>query len=151
MAIALTINGERHDLDVPAEMPLLWVLRDVVGLTGTKYGCGIAACGACTVHVGGAAVPACVTQVGDVGDAEVVTIEGLSPDGSHPVQRAWRAANVPQCGYCQCGQIMAAAAFLAANRNPTDDEISEAMAGNICRCGCYQRIHAAVKAAGTGA
>jgi isoquinoline 1-oxidoreductase alpha subunit len=128
----------------------LWVIRDVIGLTGTKYACGIAACGACTVHVGGEAVRSCTMQVGDV-DAPVITIEGLDPEGNHPVQKAWRDANVPQCGFCQTGQIMQAAAFLASTRNPTDQQIAEAMSGNICRCGCYQRIHAAVKAAGTGA
>ena len=150
MAISLTINGQSHSVDVPAEMPLLWVIRDLAGLTGTKYGCGIAQCGACTVHVGGQAVRSCVTAVGDVGDAEVTTIEGLHPTGDHPVQRAWREANVPQCGFCQTGQIMQAAAFVATTRNPTDEQVSDAMSGNICRCGCYQRIHAAVKAAGTG-
>jgi isoquinoline 1-oxidoreductase alpha subunit len=150
MAISLTVNGRRHEVDVPAEMPLLWVVRDVIGLHGTKYGCGIAACGVCTVHVGGEAVRSCITAVGDVGDAEVTTIEGLHPTGDHPVQRAWRELNVPQCGFCQTGQIMQAAAFVASNRNPSDQQVSEAMAGNICRCGCYQRIHAAVKAAGTG-
>ena len=150
MAISLTVNGQRHEVDVPAEMPLLWVVRDVIGLHGTKYGCGIAACGVCTVHVGGEAVRSCITAVGDVGDAEVTTIEGLHPTGDHPVQRAWRELNVPQCGFCQTGQIMQAAAFVASNRNPSDQQVSEAMAGNICRCGCYQRIHAAVKAAGTG-
>ncbi|CAA9558770.1 MAG: Isoquinoline 1-oxidoreductase alpha subunit [uncultured Thermomicrobiales bacterium] len=151
MAIALKVNGARHSVDVPPDTPLLWVIRDVVGLHGTKYGCGIAVCGACTVHVDGQAVRSCVTAVGDVGDAEVVTIEGLHPTGDHPVQRAWRDANVPQCGFCQTGQIMQAAAFVATTRNPTDQQVSEAMSGNICRCGCYQRIHAAVKAAGTGA
>jgi isoquinoline 1-oxidoreductase subunit alpha len=150
MAIALKVNGQQHSVDVPPETPLLWVVRDVIGLHGTKYGCGIAACGACTVHVGGEAVRSCVTAVGDVGDAEVTTIEGLHPAGDHPVQRAWRELNVPQCGFCQTGQIMQAAAFLATTRNPSDQQVSEAMSGNICRCGCYQRIHAAVKAAGTG-
>jgi isoquinoline 1-oxidoreductase alpha subunit len=150
MAIALVVNGQEHRVDVPPETPLLWVLRDVIGLTGTKYACGIAACGACTVHVGGEAVRSCTMQVGDV-DAPVTTIEGLDPEGNHPVQKAWRDANVPQCGFCQTGQIMQAAAFLASTRNPTDQQIAEAMSGNICRCGCYQRIHAAVKAAGTGA
>ncbi len=150
MAIALKVNGQQHSVDVPPETPLLWVVRDVIGLHGTKYGCGIAACGACTVHVGGEAVRSCVTAVGDVADAEVTTVEGLHPTGDHPVQRAWREANVPQCGFCQTGQIMQAAAFLATTRNPTDQQVSEAMSGNICRCGCYQRIHAAVKAAGTG-
>jgi isoquinoline 1-oxidoreductase alpha subunit len=150
MAIALTINGQRHEVDVPPETPLLWVIRDVVGLTGTKYGCGIAQCGACTVHVGSDAVRSCVTPVGDVSQP-VVTIEGLDAEGNHPVQRAWRDANVPQCGFCQAGQIMQAAAFLADAKNPSDQEVSDAMSGNICRCGCYQRIHAAVKAAATGA
>lgn len=150
MAIALVVNGERHEVDVPAEMPLLWVIRDVVGLTGTKYGCGIAECGACTVHIDGTAVRSCITAVGDVA-GDVTTIEGLHPAGDHPVQKAWREGNVPQCGFCQPGQIMHAAAFLASTSNPSDQDITEAMAGNICRCGCYQRIHAAVKAAGTGA
>ena len=150
MAIALTVNGERHEVDVPSDMPLLWVLRDVIGLTGTKYGCGVAACGACTVHVDGEAVRSCVTAVGDVAGS-VTTIEGLDAEGNHPVQRAWRDGNVPQCGFCQPGQIMQAAALLEANPRPGDAEIVEAMAGNICRCGCYQRILAAVKAAGTGA
>ena len=150
MAIALTVNGERHEVDVPSDMPLLWVLRDVIGLTGTKYGCGVAACGACTVHVDGEAVRSCVTAIGDVAGS-VTTIEGLDAEGNHPVQRAWRDGNVPQCGFCQPGQIMQAAALLEANPRPGDQEIVEAMAGNICRCGCYQRILAAVKAAGTGA
>jgi isoquinoline 1-oxidoreductase alpha subunit len=150
MPISLQVNGKQHEVDVPPDTPLLWVLRDTIGLTGTKYGCGIAACGACTVHVGGEAVRSCITAVGDISDP-VVTIEGLDPEGNHPVQRAWRDHNVPQCGFCQCGQIMNAAAFLASTKNPTDEQITEAMAGNICRCGCYQRIHAAVKAAGTGA
>ncbi|MCE3245559.1 MAG: (2Fe-2S)-binding domain protein [Arthrobacter sp.] len=150
MPISLQVNGKQHDVDVSPDTPLLWVLRDVIGLTGTKYGCGIAACGACTVHVGGEAVRSCITAVGDIADP-VVTIEGLDPEGNHPVQRAWRDHNVPQCGFCQCGQIMNAAAFLASTKNPTDEQITEAMAGNICRCGCYQRIHAAVKSAGTGA
>ena len=150
MAIALTVNGERHEVDVPSDMPLLWVLRDVIGLTGTKYGCGVAACGACTVHVDGEAVRSCVTAIGDVAGS-VTTIEGLDAEGNHPVQRAWRDGNVPQCGFCQPGQIMQAAALLEANPRPGDQEIVEAMAGNICRCGCYQRIRAAVKAAGTGA
>jgi isoquinoline 1-oxidoreductase alpha subunit len=150
MAIAIQVNGQKHEVDVPPDTPLLWVLRDVIGLTGTKYGCGIAACGACTVHVGGEAVRSCVTAVGDVSDP-VVTVEGLDPEGNHPVQRAWRDLNVPQCGFCQTGQIMHAAAFLATTKNPSDEQITEAMAGNICRCGCYQRIHAAVKTAGAGA
>jgi isoquinoline 1-oxidoreductase alpha subunit len=149
MAIALTVNGQRHEVDVPPDMPLLWVIRDVIGLTGTKYGCGIAQCGACTVHVGGEAVRSCITSVGDVTEP-VTTIEGLDPAGNHPVQKAWREHSVPQCGYCQVGQIMQAAAFVASTHNPTDDQIKEAMSGNICRCGTYQRILNAVKTAGSG-
>jgi isoquinoline 1-oxidoreductase alpha subunit len=145
MAISLTINGERHDVEVPPEMPLLWVIRDVVGLTGTKYGCGIAQCGACTVHVDGMAVRSCSLQVGDV-DGAVTTIEGLGANGDHPVQIAWAQMNVPQCGYCQSGQMMAAAAFLKDNPQPTDADIDENMT-NICRCGTYQRIRAAIKQA----
>ena len=152
MAIALKVNGQDHTVDVPDDTPLLWVLRDTLGLTGTKYGCGIAQCGACTVHLGGEAVRSCVTPVSMAADgAEVTTIEGLDAAGDHPVQRAWREVNVPQCGFCQCGQIMQAAALLASNPRPSDTEISESMSGNICRCGCYQRIHAAVRLASTGA
>ena len=151
MAIALKVNGKDHQVDVPEDTPLLWVVRDLLGLTGTKYGCGIAECGACTVHLGGEAVRSCVTPVSAAADAEVTTIEGLDPQGNHPVQRAWRELNVPQCGYCQTGQIMQGAALLASNPRPSDDQIVEAMAGNICRCGCYQRIHAAVRLAATGA
>lgn len=150
MAISLTVNGKAHDVDVPAEMPLLWVIRDVIGLNGTKYGCGVAECGACTVHVDGVAVRSCVTAVGDV-EGAVTTIEGLSPDGNHPVQQAWRDQNVPQCGFCQAGQIMQAASLIAENPTPSDQEIFEGMKGNICRCGCYQRIVAAVRQAATGA
>jgi aerobic-type carbon monoxide dehydrogenase small subunit (CoxS/CutS family) len=146
MAISLTINGNAYDVDVPAEMPLLWVIRDVIGLTGTKYGCGVAECGACTVHINGTAARSCITPVGDV-IGPVTTIEGLSPDGTHPVQRAWLANNVPQCGYCQSGQMMQAAAFLKDTPNPTDADIDSAMEGNICRCGTYTRIRAAIKAA----
>ena len=146
----LRVNGVEHSFDGDPDTSLLWYLRDELGLTGTKYGCGIAACGACTVHVDGIAARACITSVADAEGREVVTIEGLSPDGDHPVQKAWRELNVPQCGYCQAGQIMQAAAFLAATPSPTDQQVTEAMVGNICRCGCYQRIHAAVKAAGTG-
>ena len=145
MAIALVVNGERHEVDVPPEMPLLWVLRDVVGLTGTKYGCGIAQCGACTVHVGGVAMRSCSLQVGDV-TAEVTTIEGLGAGGDHPVQVAWAAMNVPQCGYCQGGQIMAAAALIKENPKPSDADIDAAMT-NICRCGTYERVRAAIKQA----
>lgn len=147
----LTVNGTAYELDVPAEMPLLWVLRDVIGLTGTKYGCGVALCGACTVLVDGEAVRSCVMAAGDLADAGITTIEGLDAQGEHPVQRAWRQASVPQCGYCQAGQIMQAAALLKANPSPSDAEITEALSGNICRCGCYQRIHAAVRLAATGA
>jgi isoquinoline 1-oxidoreductase subunit alpha len=150
MAISLTVNGKAHDVDVPAEMPLLWVIRDVIGLSGTKFGCGVAECGACTVHVDGVAVRSCVTAVGDV-EGAVTTIEGLSPDGNHPVQQAWRDQNVPQCGFCQAGQIMQAASLIAENPTPSDQDILEGMKGNICRCGCYQRIVAAVRQAATGA
>jgi isoquinoline 1-oxidoreductase alpha subunit len=146
MAISLTINGAAHEVDVPPEMPLLWVIRDVVGLTGTKYGCGIAQCGACTVHVDGVAMRSCSLPVGQVRGA-VVTIEGLGATGDHPVQRAWAAHNVPQCGYCQSGQMMQAAAFLNENPNPSDDDIDAALDGNICRCGTYTRIREAIKAA----
>jgi isoquinoline 1-oxidoreductase alpha subunit len=132
-------------------MPLLWYVRDELGLPGTKYGCGAALCGACTVHVDGVAVRACVTAVSDAEGAEVVTIEGLSSDGNHPVQIAWREINVPQCGFCQTGQIMQAVSLLAENKTPSDAEIHEAMADNVCRCGCYERIVAAVRQAATGA
>jgi aerobic-type carbon monoxide dehydrogenase small subunit (CoxS/CutS family) len=146
MPISLTINGEAHEVDVPPEMPLLWVIRDVVGLTGTKYGCGIAQCGACTVHVDGVATRSCSLPVGQVRGA-VVTIEGLGAGGDHPVQRAWAALNVPQCGYCQSGQMMQAAAFLNETPRPSDDDIDAALDGNICRCGTYTRIRQAIKAA----
>ena len=146
----INVNGKALNHSADPRTPLLWVLREQLGLTGTKYGCGIAQCGACTVHVGGEAVRSCVTAVGDVTDP-VVTIEGLDAEGNHPVQRAWREINVPQCGFCQAGQIMQAAAFLADTKNPSDQQIDEAMSGNICRCGCYQRIHLAVKSAATGA
>jgi len=147
MAIPLTINGRQYTVDVPGEMPLLWVIRDVIGLTGTKYGCGIQQCGACTVHVDGVATRSCGLQVGEV-HGEVTTIEGLGADGDHPAQIAWMALNVPQCGYCQSGQIMQAAALLNQNSSPSDADIDAAMAGNICRCGTYQRIRAAIKSAG---
>lgn len=146
MAISIKVNGRSQSVDVPPEMPLLWVLRDVLGMTGTKYGCGIAACGACTVHVGGQAVRSCVQPVGAVKEP-VTTIEGLSKSGEHPVQKAWLKHNVAQCGYCQTGQIMQAAAFLKQNPKPSDEEIDAAMQGNICRCGTYTRIRAAVKEA----
>jgi isoquinoline 1-oxidoreductase alpha subunit len=144
MAISLEINGTAYQVDVPPEMPLLWVIRDIVGLTGTKYGCGVAQCGACTVHVGGVAMRSCSVAVGDVAEP-VTTIEGLSARGDHPIQVAWTAGDVPQCGYCQSGQMMQAAALLAENPRPTDADIDAAMEGNICRCGTYSRIRAAIK------
>jgi isoquinoline 1-oxidoreductase subunit alpha len=151
MAISITVNGKAQQVDAPAEMPLLWLLRDTMGMTGTKFGCGVGLCGACTVHVDGKAAKACVTTVGELSGKKVTTIEGLSADGNHPVQKAWRAHNVPQCGYCQAGQIMQGAALISENKNPSDAQILEAMSGNICRCGCYQRIFAAVKTAAKGA
>jgi isoquinoline 1-oxidoreductase alpha subunit len=144
--IELNVNGRSHPVDVEPEMPLLWVLREVIGLTGTKYGCGIAQCGACSVHMDGEVVRSCSIPASAATGKRIVTIEGLSPDGSHPVQRAWAALDVPQCGYCQSGQIMAAAALLRRKSKPTDKDIDEAMT-NICRCGTYQRIRAAVHAA----
>ncbi len=146
----LRVNGTEREYTGDAAMPLLWYLRDELGLTGTKYGCGIAACGACTVHVDGQAVRACVTPVGSAEGKNVVSIEGLSADGEHPVQQAWREGHVPQCGYCQSGQIMQAAALLATMPHPTDADIDRAMAGNICRCGTYPRIRAAIHAASRG-
>jgi len=140
----LNINGKSVDVDVDPEMPLLWVLRDVLGLTGTKFGCGMALCGACTVHLGGQAVRSCQTPISAVGDQPITTIEGLSKDRSHPVQQAWIELDVPQCGYCQSGQIMSASALLATKPKPSDADIDAAMAGNICRCGTYQRIRAAI-------
>jgi isoquinoline 1-oxidoreductase subunit alpha len=140
----LSVNGKAYDADVPDSMPLLWVLRDVLGLTGTKFGCGIAQCGACTVHVDGEAVRSCITPVGSVGTQAVTTIEGLSADGTHPVQRAWTDLDVVQCGFCQPGQIMAAAALLREKPKPTDADIDAALDANLCRCGTYQRIRAAV-------
>ena len=140
----LTINGARHDVDAEPSTPLLWVLRDLVGLTGTKYGCGIAQCGACTVLVDGAPQRSCVAPVSGAVGKEITTIEGLSPDGTHPVQRAWAELDVVQCGYCQSGQIMSAAALLAAPPDPSDEDIDRAMNGNLCRCAAYQRIRAAV-------
>jgi len=149
--VKLRVNGQEQSFDGDPSMPLLWYLRDELGLTGTKFGCGVALCGACTVHVDGEATRACVTAIGDANGRSVTTIEGLERDGNHPVQKAWRALNVPQCGYCQAGQIMQAAALLATTKNPSEAEINDAMSGNICRCGCYQRITAAIKAAATGA
>ena len=140
----LNVNGARRTVDVEPDTPLLWVLRDSLGLTGTKFGCGMAQCGACTVHVDGEAVRSCVKQVSELVGKRIVTIEGLSPDSSHPVQRAWVEEDVPQCGYCQSGQIMSAAALLAAIGDPSDEEIDRSMSGNICRCGTYPRIRRAI-------
>jgi isoquinoline 1-oxidoreductase subunit alpha len=151
--VNLKVNGRRHALEIEdPEMPLLWVLRDALGLTGTKYGCGVAQCGACTVHLDGKAVRSCVVAVSSVGEQAITTIEGLSPDGSHPLQRAWVEGDVAQCGYCQAGQIMNAAALLAQRPNPSDDDITRAMTGNLCRCGTYPRIREAIRrsAAGSG-
>src|SRR5271165_93049 len=144
MAIQFMVNGKQQSVDVPANMPLLWVLRDTLGMTGTKFGCGMALCGACTVHIEGQATRSCITPISSVAGKKITTIEGLSPDRSHPVQRAWIEVDVPQCGYCQSGQIMSAAALLRLNPAPSDSEIDEAMKGNICRCGTYQRIREAV-------
>jgi isoquinoline 1-oxidoreductase alpha subunit len=148
-AYTLTVNGRQHAVNVSADTPLLWVLRDTLGMTGTKFGCGIAQCGACTVHLDGTATRSCVLPVSAVGSRKVTTIEGLSPSRSHPVQQAWIAEDVPQCGYCQSGQVMAAAALLAKTPHPTDAEIDAAMT-NICRCGTYQRIRAAIHRAAKG-
>lgn len=143
----LNINGKQQQVDVDPATPMLWVLRDQLGLVGTKYGCGVAMCGACTIHLGGIAVRSCQLPVSQVGRQAITTIEGLSEQGDHPVQQAWLEHDVPQCGYCQAGQIMNAAAFLEANPSPTDEEIEAAMNGNICRCGTYTRIKAAIKTA----
>lgn len=140
----LHVNGSEHEVAAPADMPLLWALRDLMGLTGTKFGCGIAQCGACTVHVDGTPLRACVTPVSAVAGKKITTIEGLSPDGQHPVQQAWAELDVVQCGYCQSGQIMSAAALLQVVPSPTDADIDHALAGNLCRCGTYPRIRAAV-------
>jgi isoquinoline 1-oxidoreductase alpha subunit len=145
----LKINGKSYEADVAADTPLLWVLRDHLGLVGTKYGCGIAQCGACTVHLNGAATRSCVMPVSAIGGAEIVTIEGLSENGDHPVQEAWEEVDVAQCGYCQAGQIMTAAALLKKNPKPTEQDIIKTMHGNICRCGAYHRIREAVKLAST--
>ena len=149
MLVTLNVNGKSETVDVPADMPLLWVLRDVLNLRGTKYGCGVGQCGSCTVHMRGRAVRACQIPVQKVGDAPITTIEGLSADGSHPLQRAWMELDVPECGYCQAGQIMSAAALLTLNPQPTDGDIDTAMNANLCRCGTYPRIrqgiHRAVK------
>src|SRR5215831_5628265 len=149
--VNVRVNGQDKAFDGDPSMPLMWYLRDELGLTGTKFGCGVALCGACTVHLNGEAVRACGVQMSDVAGKSVTTIEGLDANGRHPVQVAWRNLGVPQCGYCQAGQIMNAAALLAKTPAPTDAEIDAAMAGNLCRCGCYQRIHAAVRAASRGA
>jgi isoquinoline 1-oxidoreductase subunit alpha len=146
--VNLNVNGTARSFDGDDDMPLLWYLRDELRLTGTRFGCGAGLCGACTVHVDGRAVRSCQTQMRTVQNKRVTTIEGLSADGSHPLQRAWTAVNVPQCGYCQTGQIMQAADLLSRTPNPTDQDIDRAMAGNICRCGTYQRIRAAIKQAG---
>ena len=145
--IQLKVNGFEQSFDGDPEMPLLWFLRDVLALTGSKFGCGVGLCGACTVHLGGQATRSCVTAMRDAAGKEVTTVEGLEKNGWHPVQKAWMRINVPQCGYCQVGQMMQAAALLNSNKNPTDKQIDEAMSGNICRCGTYQRIRAAIKAA----
>jgi aerobic-type carbon monoxide dehydrogenase small subunit (CoxS/CutS family) len=146
-AVRFTLNGKPQSVDVVNTMPLLWVLRDTLGLTGTKFGCGMALCGACTVHIDGAPARACVTSIASVASKKVTTIEGLSPDRSHPIQQAWIAEDVPQCGYCQSGQIMTAAALLAKTSSPTDADIDEAMRNSICRCGTYQQIRKAVHTA----
>jgi isoquinoline 1-oxidoreductase alpha subunit len=150
MAIETTINGKPHTLDANPEMPLLWAIRDLVGLTGTKYGCGKALCGSCTVHVDGEPVRSCAFPVSAAAGKSITTIEGLSEEGNHPVQVAWRELNVPQCGYCQSGQIMTAAALLERNPNPNREDIDTAMSGNICRCGTYTRIRAAIERAAEG-
>jgi isoquinoline 1-oxidoreductase subunit alpha len=144
MAIQFIVNGKPQSVEVPPNMPLLWVLRDTLGMTGTKFGCGMALCGACTVHLEGEAIRSCITPISSVAGKKVTTIEGLSSDRSHPVQRAWIEVDVPQCGYCQSGQIMSASALLAKSAKPSDSEIDDAMKGNICRCGTYQRIRQAI-------
>jgi len=149
--VNVQVNGQERTFEGDPSMPLMWFLRDELGLTGTKFGCGLGFCGACTVHLQGEAVRACTVAMSDVTGKSVITIEGLDPKGEHPVQVAWRNLSVPQCGYCQTGQIMQAAALLKSKPSPSDAEIDAAMAGNLCRCGCYQRIHAAVRAASKGA
>jgi aerobic-type carbon monoxide dehydrogenase small subunit (CoxS/CutS family) len=144
MAISFTLNGKSQSVEVDPQMPLLWVLRDTLNMTGTKFGCGMALCGACTVHINGEATRSCITPISAVSGKQITTIEGLSADGNHPVQQAWVEIDVPQCGYCQCGQIMSAAALLAKKANPSDSEIDDFMSGNICRCGTYQRIRKAI-------
>jgi isoquinoline 1-oxidoreductase subunit alpha len=149
--VNVQVNGQERKFEGDPSMPLLWFLRDELSLTGTKFGCGVELCGVCTVHLDGEAIRACGVAMSDVAGKSVITIEGLDPKGEHPVQVAWRTLSVPQCGYCQTGQIMQAAALLKSKPAPTDAEIDEAMSGNLCRCGCYQRIHAAVRAASKGA
>ena len=149
-SFTLNVNGDTRRVEAPPDMPLLWVLRDLIGLTGTKYGCGIAECGACTVHLDGEPAFACITPISDVGERAVTTIEGLGTERLHPLQKAWIAEDVPQCGYCQSGQIMSAAALLADNPRPSDDDIDRAMAGNICRCGTYGRVRSAIHRAASG-
>jgi len=144
MSISFTLNGKSQSVDVDPQMPLLWVLRDTLNMTGTKFGCGMALCGACTVHINGEATRSCITPISAVAGKKITTIEGLSADGNHPVQQAWIEIDVPQCGYCQCGQIMSAAALLTKKPNPTDADIDDFMSGNICRCGTYQRIRKAI-------
>lgn len=148
--VTLVVNGQTHTYDGDPDVPVLWVIRDELGLTGTKYGCGGGFCGSCTVHMDGIAVRSCQVKVSDAANRQIVTIEGLDPNGEHPVQRAWRETSAPQCGYCHAGQIMQAAALLAGNPKPTDEDILSGMSGNICRCGCYQRIAEAVRLASTG-
>ncbi|KAB5492097.1 MULTISPECIES: (2Fe-2S)-binding protein [Flagellimonas] len=143
----LNINGKKQEVDVDPSTPILWVLRDHLSLVGTKYGCGIAQCGACTIHLDGKATRSCILPISSIGEQKITTIEGLSENGDHPVQKAWLEVDVPQCGYCQAGQIMTASALLESNPNPSDEEIESAMNGNICRCGTYLRIRKAVKTA----
>ncbi len=146
----ISVNGKSHEVDVEPDTPLLWVVREQLGLTGTKFGCGIAQCGACTMHVNGTPMRTCVLPVSAVAGAEITTIEGIGADGLHPVQEAWIAEQVPQCGYCQSGQIMSAVALLENNPNPSDEQINQAMSGNVCRCGMYSRIRSAIKKAAPG-
>ena len=150
MVYSLVVNGQTHSVDVPERMPLLWVLRDTLGLKGTKFGCGVAQCGACTVLLNGQPTRSCVTTIASVGARAVSTIESLPQDASHPLQKAWMELDVPQCGYCQAGQLMAASALLKATPNPTDEQITAAMNGNVCRCGTYMRIREAIKLAASG-
>ena len=147
MKYTVLVNGERRTVDVPERMPLLWVLRDAMGLKGTKFGCGVAQCGACTVLLDGQPIRSCITPIASIGTSAVTTIESLPSDGSHPLQRAWMELDVPQCGYCQAGQLMSASALLKATPNPTDEQIDTAMSGNVCRCGTYLRIKQAIKSA----